>query len=228
MRTIDLRKYPQPRIRHHANPQVYIPLRQLRIVPPNYPPLIEKIDWQTVFANGRPPTVLDIGSGMGHFVIEYALAHPGENILGVDVRKPAVEWIANVLCGEHIGNAAVLWYSVANGLPFIESESLSTITYFFPDPWFKKRHVKRRAFTPALIKEIYRMLCTEGTLYLMTDVPDVDAYQRQLLSEHGGFDIIDVISEQQWFTEHTDQELFCVAKGIPYVRLRCPKRPSHV
>jgi tRNA (guanine-N7-)-methyltransferase len=224
MPSIDLSKYPQPRIRHHTNPQVYLPLRQLHIVPPNYPPLIEHIDWQRLFQDGRPPAVLDIGCGMGRFLIEYALGHPERNILGVEVRKPAVEWIGTVIRGEHIANAAVLWYSVANGLPFIESESLDAVTYFFPDPWFKKRHAKRRAFTPALVEELYRILQPGGALYLMTDVPEVDMYQRMLLAEHGGFDIVEVTSEELWFPQRTDQELFCLSKGIPYVRLRCAKR----
>lgn len=224
MRTLDLSRYPQPRIRHHTNPQVYLPLAQLHVIPPNYPPLIEQIAWTELFANAQPPSVLDIGCGMGRFLLEYALNHPTENILGLEVRKPAVEWLANVLRSEEIGNAAVLWYSVANGLPFIDDSTVTAVTYFFPDPWFKKRHVKRRAFTPTLLKEIYRVLRPDGVLYLMTDVPAVDQYQREILQAHGGFTIEDVHSEEDWFVERTDQELFCRAKNIPYVRVRCRKQ----
>jgi len=224
MRSIDWSKYRQPRIRHHTNPQVYLPRHQLRVVPPSYPPLIDRLAWEHYFANALPPTVLDIGCGMGRFLIEYALAHPHENILGIEVRRPAVEWLCSIINAEQIGNAAVLWYSVANGLPFIESESLHAVTYFFPDPWFKKRHAKRRAFTPELVNEIWRTLRTRGALYLMTDVPMVDQYQRQVLAEHGGFCIEEITDESAWFAERTDQERFCIAKGIPYVRLRCIKQ----
>lgn len=223
--SIDFRKYPVPRIRHHTNPQVYLPLRQLRVVPPNYPPLIEQVDWGTLFANGQPPAVLDIGCGFGRFVLEYALNHPEANILGLEVRKPAVEWLRGVIAGEAIPNAAVLWYSVANGLPFIASESVQSVVYFFPDPWFKKRHFKRRAFTLTLLSEIYRVLAPTGALYLMTDVPMVDEYQRQLLAEHGGFTIEEITTDAEWFTERTDHQLFCDKRNIPYVRLRCRKQP---
>ncbi len=224
MRTIEWRKYPQPRIRHHTNPQVYLPRAQLRVVPPNYPPLIEELDWGALFANARAPSVLDIGCGMGRFLLEYALNHPAENILGLEVRKPAVEWITRVIAGEGIGNAAAIWYSVANGLGFLQSNSLRAVTYFFPDPWFKKRHAKRRAFTLALVQEIWRVLEQGGGLYLMTDVPTVDEYQREILQQHGGFSIEEIAGDDQWFCEQTDHERFCRSKGIPYVRLRCIKR----
>jgi hypothetical protein len=58
----------------------------------------------------------------------------------------------------------------------------------------------------------------------MTDVPMVDQYQRQILAEHGGFCIEEITDESAWFAERTDQERFCIAKGIPYVRLRCIKQ----
>lgn len=58
----------------------------------------------------------------------------------------------------------------------------------------------------------------------MTDVPAVDQYQREILQAHGGFTIEDVHSEEDWFVERTDQELFCRAKNIPYVRVRCRKQ----
>lgn len=224
MCTIDWRKYPYPRIRHHTNPQVYLPRAQLRVVPPNYPPLIEVLEWSAVFANGGAPTALDIGCGMGRFLLEYAWNHPAENILGLEVRKPAVEWIARVIVGEGIPNAAAVWYSVANGLGFLQSKSLRIVTYFFPDPWFKKRHAKRRAFTSVLVQEIWRVLEEGGALYLMTDVTTVDEYQREILQQHGGFLIEEILNEDEWFRERTDHECFCRSKGIPYVRLRCIKR----
>lgn len=217
-------RYPQPRIRHHTNPQVYLPLAQLHIIPPNYPPLIERLAWAEVFANAQLPSVLDIGCGMGRFLLEYALNHPSDNILGLEVRKPAVEWLANVLRSEGIGNAAVRWYSVANGLSFVEDNTMTAVTYFFPDPWFKKRHAKRRAFTPALLKEIHRVLRCDGTLYLMTDVLAVDQYQREIIAAHGGFSIEEVYEDDHWFAERSDHELFCRLRGIPYVRVRCRKR----
>ncbi len=224
MCTIEWRNYPQPRIRHHTNPQVYLPRARLRVVPPCYPPLIEYIDWGEVFGNAAAPTLLDIGCGMGRFILEYAVNHPSENVVGLEVRKPAADWISNVITGEGIRNAAVFWYSVANGLGFLDSGSLQAVTYFFPDPWFKKRHAKRRAFTLALVEEIWRVLSDDGTLFLMTDVPEVDRYQRDILLQHGGFTIEEVTSDDRWFVERTNQELFCRSKGIPYVRLRCAKR----
>jgi tRNA (guanine-N7-)-methyltransferase len=139
--------------------------------------------------------------------------------LGLEVRKTAIEWIQTVLSGEGIHNAAAIWYSVANGLPFLENNSIEEIYYFFPDPWIKKRHHKRRAFTAELLQEFHRIIKPEGTLYLMTDVPEVDEYQLALLAETRLFDVTHIHTDDDWHLQiRTDQEMFSQRKNIPYVR----------
>ena len=220
-RTIDYTKYPVPRIRHHANPTLYLPESNHRVRLSYYPPLVSP-NWRDLFADGHPPAWLDVGSGMGKFLIETALSTPQKNILGIELRKTAVEWVQSVLQGEHIPNAALLWYSVVNGLPFIEDHSIEKIFYFFPDPWVKKKHHKRRAFSTALLDEFARILRPDGVLYLMTDVPEVDEYQRQVIAEHGYFSCTPISSDAEWdLGVRTDQERFCLKKNIPYVRLTC-------
>ena len=71
----------------------------------------------------------DIGCGMGKFTIEFALANPEFNVLGLELRKRAVEWINTVIDSEKIPNVRALWYSVVNGLDFIESSSIEKIFY---------------------------------------------------------------------------------------------------
>ena len=213
---IDMRKYPMPRVRHHVSPQVYMPASRQAITPPWYPPVITKADWASWFANGRPAEVLDIGCGRGTFLLHHALTWPDVNVLGIEVRRMLTTYIDGVIQGEGIGNAHVLWYTVANGLRWIEPQSIRYATYLFPDPWPKKRHVKRRAFTSEFLDEVRHVLIPGGILYLATDRPDVDAYQREVLSAHGGFDIVD---GADWpFEFRTDQQMFCDRKDIPYVR----------
>ncbi|MCS6807388.1 MAG: methyltransferase domain-containing protein [Bacteroidota bacterium] len=229
---IDYTKYPKPRSRHHVSSNQYLPRDQICIEPRYYPPLRPQIEWCAHFVNGRAPEYLDIGCGMGRFLLEMALREPSVNILGLEVREYAVRWIRRVIDGERprgiLGNAEALWYNVANGLPFCSDASIRKIFYLFPDPWFKKRHHYRRAFTVAFLNECARVLRSDGILYLMTDVPDVDRYQREILCQHGGFVIEECSDDAEWeeIPVHTDQEEFCLRKGIPYTRIRCYKRTT--
>lgn len=219
MKVIDYTKYPVPRLRHHANPVLYFPLKQHKNRNFRYPPLIEKFNWAEIFSNGKPPAYLDIGSGMGKFLIETAVLEPEVNILGFEIRRSAVEWTNGVIEGEDIKNARALWYSVVNGFQFIETGSVRKIFYLFPDPWIKKRHHKRRAFSSALLDEFFRVLNQDGVLYIMTDVKETDFYHKEILDSHSGFSYNYVSSEQWDLSVETNQEEFCMRKQIPFTRI---------
>jgi len=177
--------------------------------------------------NGKPPSVLDIGCGRGGFLLAHALSFPNENVLGIEVRKMLVDWITGVAKGEGLGNVHAEWYSVVNGLRWIPSNSLLKTSYLFPDPWPKKRHYKRRAFSVAFLEEVHRVLHADGTLYLATDRVDVDTHQRSVFRVHGGFELTDIAeaTEHLWpFPFSTDQQLFCERKGIGYHRYIARKK----
>lgn len=127
---VDTKKYPKPRSRHHNAANVYFPLQQLEKVPKYYPPIITTINWNDVFSNGLPPNILDIGCGWGAFLFNFAKSHPESNILGIEIRKILTDWIYEVTQGEHIHNAHALWYSLPNGLPFLENSSIDTFFHF--------------------------------------------------------------------------------------------------
>ena len=224
MKIIDYTKYPVPRIRHHARPVLYLPLKQHRGKDFFYPPVIQKINWSHAFADGKPPVMLDIGCGLGRFLIESSLVLPDINLLGFEVRLGAVEWIENVIKGEGLLNVRALWYSVVNGMHFIETGSIEKVFYFFPDPWLKKKHFKRRAFSVELLKEIHRVLKPDGKLYLMTDVPEVDEFQQEVLNESGLFEF-KYVSDDGWDLDvKTNHEEFCLRKNIPFIRMVCGKK----
>ena len=179
-----------------------------------------------MFADGKPPSLLDVGCGMGKFLIETAIHQPETNILGFEIRVNAVEWVNKVINGEKTRNAKVLWYSIVNEFPFIESSSVEKIFYLFPDPWIKKRHHKRRAFTSGLLDEFHRMLLPAGKLYIMTDVPDVDEHHCKVIEENKKF-VYEYIKDPDWDVNiKTNQEEFCLSKNIPFTKMICYKFPK--
>jgi len=224
VKSINYSKYPVPRIRHHANSALYFPLKQHKGPRILYPPVIDEINWKDVFSTGKAPIYLDIGTGFGKFLIELSLHDKNINTLGFELRRGAVEWANKVLSSENITNAKVIWYSAVNGFPFIKTASIEKIFYLFPDPWVKKRHYKRRAFSVELLDEVKRMLKPKGTLYLMTDVPEVDEFQQEILSVHNGFSFSYVTGEEWDLPVKTNHEEFCLKKNIPFIRMICRKR----
>ncbi|HMT11779.1 MAG TPA: tRNA (guanosine(46)-N7)-methyltransferase TrmB [Ignavibacteria bacterium] len=223
IKKINYTKYPLPRIRHHANPVLYFPLKQLKGERFFYPPVLDSVEWNEVFRNGKPPDMLDIGCGLGRFLIDTSLTDETKNILGFEVRHGAVEWIENVISSESLGNVKALWYSAVNGFPFIKNETINKVFYFFPDPWVKKRHYKRRAFSAELLAEIHRVLLPGGKLYLMTDVPEVDEFQQQVLKTFGKFDFSYADGDKWDLQVKTNHEIFCTERRIPFIRMICVK-----
>lgn len=221
---IDFNKYPMPhRLRHHTSPNLYFKHDELKYDAHDYPPLIESIDWQTIFRDGRPPRMLDIGCGKGGFLLDYSEMFPERNALGIELRHEPVRWIERFCTGENLPNCFAIWYSVVNGIGFVGSESIDEVFYLFPDPWPKKKHLKRRAFSSEFLGEVHRVLVPGGKLYLATDIFSVDDDQRELIEESKLFDFKYVESDEEWNRPVTNKERFCRAESIPFRRMICTK-----
>lgn len=221
---INYKKYPLPkRLRHHTKPNLYIKLTELKETSDYYPPVYDNMDWSKIFFNSKPPDILDIGCGKGLFLLNLPELYPDKNLLGMEIRKPVVDWINNVIEGENIRNCHALWYSVVNGLNFIVDNSIEKIFYLFPDPWPKRKHLKRRAFNDELLNDVFRILKPEGKLYLSTDLSEINDYHKKLLSRIDNFNIEFVTSDDQWKFPQTNKELFCRKNKIEFFRLICTK-----
>ncbi len=220
---IDWDKHPLPeRFRHHLSANNYMPLKDIKFDPFNYPPLYESIDWSEYFTNGLPPKYLDIGCGFGWFAMDFS-TQITDNILGIEVREKAVNYAKTVVESESLENINFLWYSVVNGLEFIEKETIKKIFYFFPDPWFKKKHFKRRAFSVDFLQFCYEALEDKGELLLQTDIDMVQEYHLETLSEFGKFDFKVVSLEEPWDYPTTNREKDCIKNGFKYYRIIATK-----
>ena len=217
---IDFDKYPLPkRLRHHTSPNLYFSKEELTEFDGFYPPTYDSIDWKELFINGRKPDALDIGCGKGAFLFDFAEMHPDINILGIEVREALPQWINGVVEGYNVPNCAAIWYSVVNGLKFIEENSINYAFYLFPDPWPKKKHLKRRAFNNALLDELHRVMPAGGKLHLTTDVESVHDYHEKLMAGRKDFTYKIVESDEEWQFPQTNKEKFCRRKNIPFMRI---------
>jgi tRNA (guanine-N7-)-methyltransferase len=118
----------------------------------------------------RRELVLEIGSGMGETTVEIAKAHPEVDFVAVEVHGPGVGSLLNAIEKEKLQNLRVIRHDALDVLEhMIEDESLAAIHLFFPDPWPKKRHHKRRLIQPEFATLLARKLAPGGVLRLATD-----------------------------------------------------------
>ncbi|HEV8096069.1 MAG TPA: tRNA (guanosine(46)-N7)-methyltransferase TrmB [Burkholderiales bacterium] len=140
------------------------------------------IDAQQIFGR-RAPLVLEIGSGMGETTIEIARAHPGTDFIAIEVHGPGVGSLLKQIAAEELSNLRVIRHDAVEVLErMIPDGALAAIHLFFPDPWPKKRHHKRRLVQPAFAALAARKLASGGYLHAATDWPDYAAQIERVLS----------------------------------------------
>lgn len=140
------------------------------------------LDLDAVF--GRvAPRVLEIGFGMGEGLAEIAAAHPEIDYIGVEVHTPGVGALLKQIGERGLGNVRVIQHDAVEVLTaMLAPATLAGIHIFFPDPWHKKRHHKRRLIQAPLVALLASRLAPGGHLHLATDWQD---YAEQMLAVLG-------------------------------------------
>jgi tRNA (guanine-N7-)-methyltransferase len=127
--------------------------------------------------------VLEIGSGMGESTIEIAQAHPDVDFIAVEVHGPGVGSLLNRIHSEQLKNLRVIRHDALDVLQhMIDDESLAAIHLFFPDPWPKKRHHKRRMVQPEFAALAAAKLSEGGILHAATDWPEYAEHMNEVFS----------------------------------------------
>lgn len=154
---------PRVRVHQHVNPLA----PHFRFVP-------EPIVLGGIFTHPEKPLFLDLGCARGRFILRMAEMDSTQNFLGMEIREPLVNE-ANRLAAE--AGLSNLRYEFSNALlsldkslELLPSGILETVTIQFPDPWFKKKHAKRRMVTPALAKTVACHLADDGLIFIQTDI----------------------------------------------------------
>ena len=123
---------------------------------------------QQAFAREQP-LILEIGFGMGDSLAEMAVAAPEFNFLGLEVHAPGVGHLMIEAERLQLDNVRVMNHDVWSVLPHLPNDSLSGLQVFFPDPWHKKRHHKRRLINSDFLSCAAQKLKPEGFLHIATD-----------------------------------------------------------
>ena len=141
-------------------------------------------------AFGRPaPKILEIGFGMGETTAQIALAHPQNDYLGIEVHTPGVGSLLRLIEAHALANVRIIQHDAVEVLNhMIAAGSLSAIHVFFPDPWPKKRHHKRRLIQPPLAHLLAGQLRPGGYLHLATDWEDYAVQILDVLSAEAQLD----------------------------------------
>jgi tRNA (guanine-N7-)-methyltransferase len=146
------------------------------------------IEPATLFLRDAPLN-LEIGFGMGQSLVTMAMQHPEQNYIGIEVHSPGVGSMLAALEENKINNVRVYSADAVEVLKnCISNESIQAIYIFFPDPWPKKRHHKRRLIQPEFIDLLYSKLKRNGFIHLATDWEEYAQHMLDVLSKAPGLE----------------------------------------
>ncbi len=138
-------------------------------------------------ATAATPLVAEIGFGMGTATWQIAAAMPGVDFLGIEVHTPGVGKLMSMLDENKVSNVRIVHHDAIEVFEqAIMPASLAGINIFYPDPWPKKRHHKRRLIRPDLIDTLVPRLIPGGYLYFVTDIEDYADSSLEVLSSCPG------------------------------------------
>lgn len=195
------------RVHQHVNP-----------FSPYYGREPQPIDLKEIFEDASQALLLDIGCARGRFLLRMAEAEPTWNYLGVEIREPLVIE-ANRLAVE--ANLTNLHYEFCNAMLWLDrllfeipDGVLRAVTIQFPDPWFKKKHAKRRMVNRELVESIAIKLAVGGEIFVQTDIEFLAEEMFELFRAHKSL----TETKVKPLSVKTERETAVEAKGLPVFR----------
>lgn len=165
--------------------------RMERLLPRHSIPEVGALDAQAWFGRSAP-VVLEIGSGHGAAAVAYAAAHPEHDLLAVEVHVPGV---ARMLAAAEPLGLRNLWVERGDAMPLLTERvprgSLAAVHLFFPDPWPKAKHAKRRFVQQHTLSLLADRLAPGGVLRIATDHAVYAAHVREQVAHHGGWQVVE-------------------------------------
>lgn len=169
-------------------------------------------------AGGAGPFELEIGFGRAEFLLERARQKPETRIVGVETRLKWVGLAADKAKARGIENVRVYGGDARRLAADLGPDaSIASAFLHFPDPWWKKRHAKRRVVTPELVAGLVRLLADGGLLFVQTDVPERAAAYREMLETAPGLEDLRLAENPVGIRSHRERR--CEEEGLPVYRL---------
>lgn len=181
-------------------------------------------DWGEIYGDLTAPLHLDIGCARGRFILEMAKQFPDRNFLGIEIRRSLVKDANEIRDQLGLKNLHYLFaninISLASLLDSLPTDKLTWITIQFPDPWFKKKHHKRRVVQPDLVDILARHTPSTTLLFCQSDVEEVALQMREKFLEHDNFVLVhdDFWLANNIFPVPTERETATYNKGEPVYR----------
>jgi len=150
------------------------------------------VDWSAIFGNDHP-VELEIGSGKGLFLANAGTARPDHNFFGIELARKYARRAADRAAKLALANVRVLPGDALLFMArYVPDASLTALHVYFPDPWWKARHRKRRVFGEPLIQSAERTLIPGSELHVVTDVLEYYGVITELVAEHPRFEVLPV------------------------------------
>ena len=139
------------------------------------------LDLAAMFGN-KGPVTLEIGFGMGSSLVEQAAANPHRNYIGIEVHRPGVGALLLKMQERELTNIRVISFDAIDVLNnMIPDHSIELLQLFFPDPWHKRRHHKRRIVNPEFVRLLHKKVGVEGHIHFATDWQDYAIHMLRVL-----------------------------------------------
>ncbi len=154
-------------------------------VPPDSPLLAPApaVDWPLLFGNAHPVEI-EVGFGKGLFLLQQGAARPNVNFLGIEIERKYALLTATRVAKRELHNVKIACTDARWLLKErIREASVAAVHVYFPDPWWKNRHKKRKLFTQEFAAECARVLEPAGKLHFVSDVADYFAESIELLKQ---------------------------------------------
>lgn len=175
----------------------------------------------------KGPLHIEIGFGRPHHLCDLGAGHPDVHVVGFEIKRRWCHDAARRSLREDLNNVRVIEGDARAYIDaFVDDETVDAYHVLFPDPWWKKRHHKRRVFQADFLALMHRTLAPGGYIIARTDVPAYADYIDELLWEHPGFELESTPAfEDPIFASlpRSHREKKCIELGIPITRLRFNK-----
>ena len=201
------------RIRQHVNP-----------LSDKFKEEITLPEWNQIYTNLDLPLHFDIGCAKGKFLLEMAQLHSEMNFLGIEIRNSLVIDANKEKDKLGLTNLHYLFgsinYSASKILSSLPPNIIQYITVQFPDPWFKRKHNKRRVIQPELVNILVDYLAVDGKIFLQSDIKEVAIEMSDRFADNS---LLTRQHSETWLAENplsvaTERELYVLQDNLPVYR----------